>query len=85
MLQIGKYILAAILLLGGLVALAMTLCGAVFTFQGMNASGAWILLISVPSVGIGVALMHFVAKGMHKIFNDAPAKDDSQNDLSQEG
>jgi len=59
----GKVVGAIALLVVAAVGLAMSLCGGVFTFAGLTTremSGA--LLIAVPSLVAGVALVWFAAR-----------------------
>jgi hypothetical protein len=59
----GKVVGAIALLVVAAAGLAMSLCGGIFTFAGLatkEMSGA--LLISVPSLVVGVALVWFAAR-----------------------
>ena len=67
----------AILLLSfvGLVGLGMSLCGGVFTFSGLFASGGGggelraqdFLPISVPSLLVGLAVLYGVYRGLRRL------------------
>jgi hypothetical protein len=51
------------LLVVGAAGLAMSLCGGVFTFAGLATKEmSGVLLIAVPSLGAGVALVWFAAR-----------------------
>jgi hypothetical protein len=61
--SIGKVITAIVMGIVGLVGLLMTLCGGVFTVNAFNTSGTLgLLIISLPSLAVGVGAMWAVAR-----------------------
>ena len=59
----GKVVGAIALLVVAAVGLAMSLCGGVFTFAGLTTTEmSGVLLIAVPSLVAGVALVWFAAR-----------------------
>ena len=75
--QIGKFMLALLLLAGGAIGLALTLCGAAFI-----TSGADTLILALPALAAGIALMYAVVKGLNKLFDNTPASEDLQADFA---
>jgi hypothetical protein len=74
---IEKYFVAAVLLVCGAIGLAMTLCGAIFSF-GSGMSG--VLVLSLPSLGLGLLMLNFTAKKLRKLFSQTAATHGAQDD-----
>ncbi len=69
----GKVVGAIALLVVAVVGLAMSLCGGVFTFAGLTAQGmSGFLVISVPSLVAGVAVVWFATRKFLERFAKPP-------------
>lgn len=60
-----KYLLSALLLAAGLIGLGMTLCGAAFSV--MAPEGPGILLISLPSLALGLVILRVAVVQWRKL------------------
>lgn len=59
----GKVVGAIVLFVLAVVGLAMSVCGGVFTLTGLSAQGmSGVLMLSIPSLVAGVALVWFAAR-----------------------
>jgi len=73
--MIGRVLLILLLSFVGLVGLGMSLCGGVFTFTGLldpsprggELHSADFLLISVPSLVVGLGLVYGVFRGLRRL------------------
>jgi len=80
--MIGRILLILLLSFVGLVGLGMSLCGGVFTFNGLLDPGprggelraADFLPIAVPSLLVGLAIVYGVVRGLRRMAREAAAR-----------
>jgi|GEM_PF-3263520 len=73
--MIGRLIVIVLLCIVGLVGLGMSLCGGAFTFVGLLDSGSGggemparaFLVIAVPSLLVGLAIVYGVVRGLRAL------------------
>lgn len=73
--MIGRVIAIVLLCIVGVVGLGMSLCGGAFTFAGLASSGSeggefparGFLVISVPSLLVGMAVVYGVVRGLRAL------------------